>query len=237
MTKVVLYSGGLDSFCLAHAVQPDLLVYFDIGLPEQQYEQAAIQAMHNVGALPAPIVFDTRFHLAPYKLENEVMPFRNLFFLAGGFTYGDKLYLGKTASSRNLDKNSTFAAKALDVLKYVSQNPAGNPPGLLAENMEILLPFDTKTKSQFLSEFISNGGNLEHLRMSRSCYKPHGKECGKCQSCIRKSIAFVNNNLAIDFFESTPIPYYQAQLDHAIKVDNILVTHEVRNALHLVGDY
>lgn len=232
MTKVVLYSGGLDSFCMATAVQPDILVYFDIGLLEQRKEIANIQNMKKAGVLPAPIVFDHRFNLAPYKLANEVMPFRNLFFVAAGFSYGDKLYLGKTASSRNLDKDPTFAAKALDVLKYISQKPDKNPPGLLMENMEIILPFDKKTKSTFLREFLENGGNLDHVLMTRSCYLPEGLECGSCQSCIRKSIALVNNDVDIrGMFSTDPKLYYFTQYEDVLKVGNQLVIDEVKAAL------
>lgn len=236
MTKVVLYSGGLDSYCLAAEVKPDLLLYFDIGLPEQQAEIATIKSMEERGLLAADIVFDTRFNLAPYKLPNEVMPFRNLYFIAAGFTYGDKLYLGKTASSRNLDKNATFAAKALDVLKYVSQNPKSNPPGLRAENMEILLPFDHKTKSTFLGEYLRNGGCLEHVLQTRSCYRPHGKECGECQSCIRKSIALVNNGVDINgMFETDPTQFYLKQYDDVLGIGNELVISEVYSSLRLLG--
>lgn len=235
MKKIVLYSGGLDSFCMASLVKPDLLVYFDTGLPEQAAEIEHIKAMESAGALPAPIVFDTRFTLAPYKLANEVMPFRNLFFVAAGFTYGDKIYLGKTASSRNLDKNATFAAKALDVLKYVSQNPDKNPEGLREENMEILLPFDKRTKSMFVEDFLKNGGNVEHLLMTRSCYKPHGKECGACQSCIRKSIALVNNSLyKRDMFEADPSVFYLEQYQAAVRDGLMLVATEVRAAIDVL---
>jgi 7-cyano-7-deazaguanine synthase in queuosine biosynthesis len=230
--KVVLYSGGLDSFCMAHAVQPDLLLYFDIGLPEQQEEIKAITRMADLGTLPAPIIFDTRFRLAETKLENEVLPFRNLYFIIAAFCFGDKIYLGKTASSRNLDKDPTFAAKALDVCQYISQIPAKNPPGLLKENMEIILPFDLKTKSTFLGEFIESGGNLDHLLMTRSCYKPYGRECGVCQSCIRKSIALVNNSISIaDRFETDPMRFYEKQYQDVITVGNPLVITELESVL------
>lgn len=232
MKKVVLYSGGLDSFCLAHAVKPDLLLHFDIGLPEQQIEIESIKRFRDEGLLPAPIVFDTRFHLAPYKLENEVMPFRNLFFIAAAFTYGDKVYLGKTASSRNLDKDTTFASKLLDVLQYVSARPSGNPPGLLAENMEIILPFDKKPKSTFLREYLESGGNLDHVLMTRSCYKPYGRECGVCQSCVRKSIALVNNGVSLqDRFVADPTEFYHQQLVAVTSIGNQLVIDEVQSAL------
>lgn len=232
--KVVLYSGGLDSFCLAHAVKPDLLLYFPVGLPENKPELESILKLEELGGLPAPVVVDTRFHLGPYKLANEVLPFRNLFFIAGAFTYGSKVYLGKTASSKNLDKDPIFAAKALDVLKYVAANPDKNPPGLRAEDMEILLPFDRKTKSTFLGEFLANGGNVDMLLKTRSCYKPHGKECGVCQSCIRKSIAFVNNDLPIDFFENDPTQFYLHQLSHYAP-PNELVIGEVTQAIVKLG--
>lgn len=226
--RVVLYSGGLDSFCLAHYIKPDVLLYFDAGLPEQQMERRRIQDLIDAHGLPAPVYFDDRFHLAPYKLPSEAMPFRNLFFVAAAFTYGDKIYLGKTACCRHLDKTSTFAAKMLDVLKYVSQISDDNPPGLVADNMEILLPFDMRTKSQFLGEYLSSGGNIEHLMMTRSCYRADERECGRCAPCVRKAIAFVNNDLPIDFFQHNPRPHFHTQLDGSSAV----VAAEIFSAIH-----
>lgn len=211
--KVALYSGGLDSFCLAHKVKPDILLYYNVGLPENKPEMAAICALMDINGLPAPVTFDDRYHLAPYKLQNEVMPFRNLLFIAGAFTYGSIVYLGKTASSTNLDKDTTFAEKALDVLKYVSSDPRKNPPHLREHDMRIEMPFDKKTKSQFVAEFIADGGNVDHLLKTRSCYKPYGKECGECVSCVRKSIALVNNGLYTQsMFEQDPALLYPAYL-------------------------
>lgn len=214
VVKVALYSGGLDSFCLAHKVKPDILLYYNVGLPENLPEMVAIRSLMDIGGLPAPVTFDDRYHLAPYKLPNEVMPFRNLLFIAGAFTYGSIVYLGKTASSTNLDKDTTFAEKALDVLKYISSDPRKNPPHLRAQDMRIEMPFDKKTKSQFVAEFITDGGNVDHLLKTRSCYKPHGKECGKCVSCVRKSIALVNNGLYDQsMFESDPAQLYPGYLE------------------------
>lgn len=230
--KVVLYSGGLDSFCLAWKVKPDLLLYFDTGLPEQQREIERITSMQMDGLLPAPLTIDRRFHLAPYKLPNEVMPFRNLYFIAGGFSYGDQLYLGKTASSRNLDKNATFAKLAGDVLRYVSQRPEGNPPGLVMEDMHILLPFDGVTKSKFLAEYLSTvNGETAALMRTRSCYKADGPECGVCVSCVRKAIAFVNNGLPISGFKHDPFPKFNDQLSIALKDKNFTVVEEVATAM------
>ena len=230
-SKVVLFSGGLDSFCLAHLVKPDLLLYFDAGLPEQRYEAGRIHTLAEEGRLPAPLIFDHRYKLADHKLQNETLPFRNLLFITGAFSYGDKVYLGKTASSRHLDKNATFAAKLIDVLKYVSQDPLGNRPGLLMENMEILLPFDKETKSDFLCAYLNTGGSVESVRMTRSCYRPYGKECGQCQSCIRKSIAFVNNDIPIQqLFEQSPTHFYKQQLEEVTRLGNEQVAGEIRAA-------
>jgi len=239
MKKVVLYSGGLDSFCLAHHVKPDLLVYFDTGLEEQFFEQQNIERMARVGALPAPVVYDDRFMLAEHRLKNDTMPFRNLFFLAAAFTYGDTVYLGSTASDVRLDHGQRFAAKALDVLHYLSANPDDNPPGLLAENMSILTPFERKTKSRFVKEFIDGGGDIRHLLMTRSCYRPKGQECGKCAACIKKSIAFVNNSLPITFFENDPTNHYEWELETRTKRTTPLkemLIEEVQNAIWITNE-
>jgi len=240
MKRVVLYSGGLDSFCLAHLVKPDLLVYFHTGLPEQDLELMSIRRLGKVGGLPAMLQVDRRFNLAPYKLSNDTMPFRNLYFLAAGFTYGDALYLGSAASDIRLDHGDRFTNKVLDLLAYLSQNPQDNPPGLLAENMQILTPFEKKTKSQFLREFLRSDGNADHLMLaSRSCYRPTLKECGECTACVRKAIAFVNNSLPLTMFENDPTIHFEEELkarSERITAQRANLVFEVRDAIWAINE-
>jgi len=224
--SVVLFSGGVDSFCLAEAVKPDALVYFDLGLPENQRELEHMKQLK----IAENLIVDDSFKIGKYKLANEVLPFRNAFLIMGAFYHGSKIYLGATSSSTNRDKNDIFAGKLLDLAKYISHEPHKNPEHLREEDMEIILPFKTKTKTQFVSEFIANGGEVNELLKTRSCYDSHEKECGKCQSCIRKYMAFTNNNLPTDFIND-PAQYLVEQKEKVIALGQMDVADEVQQCL------
>ena len=72
MKKVQLYSGGLDSVCLAHQWQPDSLLYVDWGGAYCQHERAHLPPGTWVVELP----------LARWERPDTVLPLRNLFFAA-----------------------------------------------------------------------------------------------------------------------------------------------------------
>ncbi len=203
---VILFSGGLDSFCMYTKTKKEaernntplpLLVYFHLGLPENDKELEFMKELE----LYKDIIVNYNFKLADWKLMNEVLPFRNVHLVLGGFHYGSKIYLGATASSTNNDKSQEFATKLLDVAKMISINPEKNPEGLLQEDMEILLPFRNKSKTQFIKEYLDDGGSVSELIKTRSCYSgetSNSQECGKCASCMRKYVAFVNNDLPVN---------------------------------------
>lgn len=227
--KVVLFSGGIDSLCLSHAVKPDKLLYFDLGLPENKFELEHMKKLN----LPYELVIDDRFRLADQKLPNEVLPFRNLFLIVGAFFYGDEIYLGATSSSTNRDKNPTFANMLLELCKYIAHVPSKNPPHLLEENMKILMPFKTKTKSQFIKEYLENGGSRETLLATRSCYDSKELECGVCQSCIRKFVAFTNNGLPTNF-NINPQKFLEHQAQRVQEINQNDVHLEIKKCITIL---
>ena len=192
----VLFSGGLDSFCMyykyknaGHNVIP---IYFHLGLPENDKELKYMKSLD----LYKDLIVNYNFKLADWKLDNEVLPFRNVHLVLGGFHYAPRVALGATASSTNRDKRSEFAGKLLDLAKFISFEPNKNPKGLRFVDMEILLPFEHKTKTEFIREYLKTGSANELLK-TRSCYKGEEEECGKCASCMRKFVALTNNNLPV----------------------------------------
>lgn len=195
---VILFSGGLDSFCMYNKVKrestiPPKLVYFHLGLPENDKELEHMKDLE----LYKDLIVNYNFKLKDWKLPNEVLPFRNVHLVLGGFHYGSKIYLGATASSTNRDKREQFAEKLLDLAKFISHEPHKNPDGLLEEDMEIMLPFANKSKTQFVAEYLEHGDASEILK-TRSCYDGETQECGRCASCMRKYVAFKNNNLPVN---------------------------------------
>jgi len=224
--KIVLFSGGVDSYCLSHAVDADLLVYFPLGLPENERE---LETLHSFRKLPAPLKVDDRFMLADQKLPNETLPMRNIFLIMGAMYYGPEVYLAATSSSTNRDKNPTFGGKLTDLLQYVLNDPTRNPEGILPQDIAIKMPFKTKTKSKFVAEHIAAFGRTTELLNTRSCYAGGDKECGVCQSCIRKFMAFINNDLPCDF-EEDPAYQLRDQYGRVLRAKQFDVAREVLEA-------
>jgi len=81
-----------------------------------------------------------------------------------------------------------------------------------ATYFEVDMPFKNLTKREIVHDWLLRfRDKKELLKDSRSCYAGGRKECGKCRSCLRKYVAFKNNDIEdlLDFAAPT-----QAQLVH-----------------------
>ena len=233
---VILFSGGLDSFCMYQKVKkessiPPKLVYFHLGLPENDQELKHMKKLK----LYDDLIVNYNFRLKDWKLPNEVLPFRNVHLVLGAFHYGSKVYLGATASSTNRDKREQFAEKLLDLAKFISHEPHKNPEGLFAEDMEIMLPFADKTKTQFIKEYLEYG-DPEELLKTRSCYAGDDKECGKCASCIRKFVALTNNGLPMETEHQITIEDLEKEKERAESLGHIQVAKDTENCINILKE-
>lgn len=200
MVKVLLFSGGLDSFCLNYLIKPDIRVYIDVGTEDGKKE------IENVKKMP----FKTHiinFDLSEFELDNKIIPFRNAFFVLLAAQYGNEIYLGATAGDTTKDKDYVFKAQMESFLNYFGLDK--EKVKLLNYPYEVRMPFKEMTKTEIVRKYVSNADyitNINNLReYSRSCYKGGDLECGLCRNCIRKAIALVNNDISItDEFEHDP---------------------------------
>lgn len=182
MTKVQLYSGGMDSWLIDKLWKPDIKLFFDIGTANSDYELERVRKRNDVIIVKLPLA---QFE---QKDNNYYLPLRNLHFVLYGAHYGDVICLGATGSSTHKDKNETFAELSENVINY-----------LLSETEErrikVVMPYRTKTKTEILAEYLKNGGDIEKCYTETfSCYNPqNGKPCMKCTSCLSKFTAFYNN--------------------------------------------
>jgi len=200
---VMLFSGGMDSYAIAKLIKPDILLYCNLGLPEQMKELNAIAKMNLTGY---EFIVDDRLYLRDQKLENEIVPMRNLFFAMIGAYYGSHVILGATAGDTTHDKDYEFADKTNSVLRHIFTDPLKNPLTIMGSGGYTLsLPYKDKTKSQIVKEYIKEKHSIKDLINSRSCYNHEELECGVCRSCVRKFVAFgVNGIDTHSHFEINP---------------------------------
>ncbi|MFH7835140.1 MAG: 7-cyano-7-deazaguanine synthase [Candidatus Aenigmatarchaeota archaeon] len=200
MVKVLLYSGGMDSFCLNYLEKPDILLYINLGTEDGKKE------IENLQKLPFKnkIKIVNLNSLSDFELENKIIPFRNTFLILIAAQFGNEIYLGATKGDTTKDKDYVFKSQMESHLNYFALDK--NKVNVKDYPYIIHLPFKELTKTQIIRKYLENGGSVEDLlKYSRSCYNGKEKECGICRSCIRKATALVLNNINIEnIFENNP---------------------------------
>ena len=174
MKKVLLYSGGLDSWLIDKLWKPDVKVYVNI--------HGAYNA-EEIKRLPKDVVVVDFPFLADKELPNKFVPLRNLYFLMIGSHYGDVVCLGATAGDwGNKDKTPGFLAEAEKMLAYLWSDKKCN------KKVSVEQGFVNVSKAELIKRYLAQGGTLEEIRGSTfSCYTPvDGHECMECYPCFRK---------------------------------------------------
>ena len=187
MQKILLYSGGMDSWLIDKIWKPDRRIYIDM---HTRYSQ---QEIKNI-KLRRDDVEIIDFPLGQWEREDKIIPLRNLYLpmVICNITGNEDvdICLGATAGDRVLDKSKDYVAKANDILNYLYQ-----PQWWIPEGKKVRLNIDFKdcTKEDLLKMYLEQGGDLDTaFNESFSCYEPDedGKVCYMCKPCFRKFTAF-----------------------------------------------
>ena len=193
--KVLLYSGGMDSWLIDKLIKPDILLFVRVHTANNELEYKRLQYLQKMNLIDKERLVVVDYDLSAYERpqQNYFLPLRNLHFVTIASHYGDEIYLGATGSSTHFDKNDTFAHKAEDVISYLLSETKEGP-------IQIKLPFKYTTKTELLKMFIDKGGNIEEAyNFTVSCYNPvNNKPCMSCTSCMSKFAAFYNNGYEFD---------------------------------------
>ena len=180
MKKVLLYSGGMDSYLISKLWEPDVKLYVDL---KSRYSQ---QEINN---LPADVKV-VELDLGKWERPDAIIPLRNLYLAMVATNYGDEICLGATAGDRVLDKSYKFADLASNLLSYL-YSPQHWTQG---RTIKINLDFKGLTKEELLKLYIDKGGDINTAwKESYSCYSGNKEPCFCCKACIRKSAAFFSN--------------------------------------------
>jgi 7-cyano-7-deazaguanine synthase in queuosine biosynthesis len=187
MKKILLYSGGMDSWLIDKLWNPDLRLYVDM---HTKYSESEIQKIKKQNS----DVLIVDFPLGQWERDDAIIPLRNLYLLMVVCNItGDEdieLCYGATAGDRSKDQSLEFQHKAEELLNYLYQPQSWIPNG---KNIKIITEFRQYTKAQMLQMYLDKGGTLEEaFNGSLSCYHPDEnlKECWNCKPCFRKFVAF-----------------------------------------------
>lgn len=225
--KVLLYSGGMDSWLIDHIIDPDVLLFVRIHTKNNEMEYQKLLDLLDKGKIKANKLEVVDFDLSTFERpsQNYFLPLRNLHFVTIAAHYGDEIYLGATGSSTHFDKNDTFAEKASDVISYLLSESNEGP-------VSIKLPFKDTTKTELLKMFIDKGGNIQDAYESTvSCYTPiNGKPCMSCTSCMSKFAAFYNNGYKFSDDEISRFKEYVKNNYELQKPDVIKIYEELQRS-------
>lgn len=183
MTKVLLYSGGMDSWLIDKLEKPEKKIFINFHTKSCKEE---------IKRLPKDVeVLD--FDLSRFEIQNEskLLPLRNLILCIVGSYFGNEVILGSVAGSVHKDNDEKFRKQTQRLLNRLYSE--------IKKKVKISLPYKDITKTELVSMYIKNGGDIKKAyNESFSCYTPKdGKECGECPSCKQKKEAFKNNGLEI----------------------------------------
>lgn len=185
MKKVLLYSGGMDSWLMSKLWNPDIKLYVDMKTRYSENELARVRKEPGVQVVEFP--------LGQWEREDAIIPLRNLYLamVACNVTGSEdvEILIGATAGDRVLDKSPEFVNKATDLLSYLYTPQHWIPEG---KKVRVCIDYKQYTKTDLLKMFKEQGGDLEEaFTRSFSCYDPvDGHECWHCKPCFRKFTAF-----------------------------------------------
>lgn len=178
--KVLLYSGGMDSWLIDKLWKPDVKLFIDVGTKSSKAERERLPKDVIVKELDLSEFED--------KEKNYLLPLRNLFLVELASYYGDEICLGATGTSTHYDKTEKFCNKTEDLVNYLYSEAYD-------KKIKIVMPFKDVYKKDMLKMYLEQGGDIEEAwNNSFSCYNPiDGQMCCECSSCKKRIEAFKEN--------------------------------------------
>lgn len=154
MQKVLLYSGGVDSWFINQIWKPDIKLYIDLGT---DYGKEEIELLKQ----NEPDVQIIDLDLSKFEMENKIIPLRNLYLImmACNFTKDEdvEICLGATVGDRNYDKNLPFLQKTEDLLNYIY---SPNDKAIYDKKIKVVTEFKNKSKTDLLNIYLKQGGDI-----------------------------------------------------------------------------
>ena len=175
--KVLLYSGGTDSWLIDKLWKPDVKIYINIH---------GFYSDVEVSKLPKDVkVIDFPFLGTVEELDTNFVPLRNLYFLMMASNYGNQICYGATRSDRgSKDKREEFIQLTQQIMDYCLIGNSYTKD----RHIHICTDFVKLNKFEIIQKYLDEGGTIEEfVQDSFSCYHSNeGKECMHCKQCYKK---------------------------------------------------
>lgn len=204
--RVLLYSGGMDSWLISKIWNPDVKLYVNL---HTRYSNEELKR------LPKDVKI-VDLDLSAWERKDAIIPLRNVYLIGIATNFGDEICLGATAGDRVLDKSIKFGELYSNLLTYLYQEQHWTKK----REIKINLDFKELTKTQLLKTYLAQGGDIKTaFKESFSCYNPtNGCECWSCKPCFRKFVAFALNGYKFtNDIKTKAISYIKSEILPAIK--------------------
>lgn len=199
---VIMTSGGLDSyiayyFAKAKGLEP-IPVWVNLGQPYALKEEKAIdnfEFANEVRKIHIDLIRE-EFGNVP-DINHWIIPGRNLLLVLIGAHFGERIWLCALEGeqhkfARERDKTPEFFHLSSGLLTYVFD--------IVRPETIVETPFFDMTKTDIVRWALQNGLTAKQLLNTSSCYEGKtGRQCGKCGTCFKRWIAFINNGIQEDY--------------------------------------
>ncbi|MEM0142712.1 MAG: 7-cyano-7-deazaguanine synthase [Candidatus Parvarchaeum sp.] len=212
--SVLLFSGGMDSVMYAYLLHPDVLLRVNMHESYEERERSATEVVVELMGWENIYVEDNEtFNFSAMERSDYIIPNRNIYLIAKASEYGEIIWLSSVNGDRSLDKDEEFYADMEKLLNHVWDEQHWTKK----RTIQVTAPFKPNTKTQLLKIYLENGGPIDSILASYSCYKGEEKPCGICKPCMRKAVALVNNGIDITgYFQNSPLTAIQEVLPLAM---------------------
>lgn len=197
--KILLYSGGFDSFLQSYLLRPDALIYFDI---KGQYSKMEIRNLRRMKHY-SPVLIDDSMRIGDFEKWDCYLPFRNVYFILTAFQYAQHVMLGINKHDGAIDKTPFFLGSIeqfiFSMLRAREDYQRYLPNSWDGDNFSVTAPYAHFTKAELLGIALNEGLPIEEVQNIRTCYSPKSKKgCGMCPPCWQKADALLQNSIPID---------------------------------------
>lgn len=179
--KILLFSGGIDSYVAWYYLDRPKTVYFDLNTPYTRKEINVIRKLIPSTIIEKVIDFSSR-----QEGDHAYVPYRNLHLALLANKYSDTIVIAGLKDDKVNDKNE----RVFRQFSYLMSD-------MMERKIVVMSPFWGMTKEQVVSWFFNvYGGPKEDLLQTISCYTPTSSNyCGECPACFRKFIALRANGI------------------------------------------
>lgn len=210
--SVLLFSGGLDSVLSYFYTKPDYILYCKIGHRYEKHELAIIEKLCQVYPdFRERLVFDDRLFLGDIERSDAIIPLRNLFFISIASLYADTIFIGALSGEINGDKSVEFKNKLTNTLIKCYEKSYWSE----GRDISVKYPVGSFTKAELVAHYLQNGGDIDLIKLTSSCYDPiDDMPCGICSACVKRYIALKINNISENTFYQVKDSRYLKEMSY-----------------------